>query len=66
MELIVDGKNAFPEIIKYIRSAEHSIYINMFIWRNDSIGNLLAQEILDAANRGVKVYISKDSELFNG
>lgn len=60
MQLLIDGRRAFPEIIREIRNAEYSIYINMFIWRNDSIGNKIACEILSAADRGVKVTIVKD------
>ena len=59
-ELLVDGKNAFPEIIRCIRNARKSIFINMFIWRNDTIGCTLVREVLAAADRGVKVTISKD------
>lgn len=61
MKLLVDGKNAFPEIIECMRNARKSIHINMFIWRDDAIGNRLAEEVLAAAERGVKVTISKDT-----
>lgn len=60
LKLLVDGKRAFPEIINLIRNARKSIYINMFIWRNDEIGRCIAAEILKAADRNVKVTISKD------
>lgn len=60
-KLLVDGKNAFPEIIECMKNAQKSIHINMFIWRDDAIGNRLAEEVLAAANRGVKVTISKDT-----
>lgn len=59
-QVLKDGKQAFPEIIKCIQNSEKSILINMFIWRDDEIGNLIASEILAAAERGVKVSISKD------
>ena len=59
-KLLVDGKNAFPEIIKSINEAKESILINMFIWRDDEIGNKIAKAILEAANRGVKVKLSVD------
>ncbi len=59
-ECLVDGKNAFPEIISCINNAQRSIYINMFIWRDDRIGNAVARAIFDAANRGVRVYLSID------
>ena len=58
--LLVDGKEAFPEILKCIGNAKKSITINMFIWRDDNIGNEIAKDIIDAANRGVKVNISVD------
>lgn len=59
-ELLVGGQQAFPVILEEIRRACQSIYINMFIWRNDSIGKKLAQTLLEAADRGVKVQIVKD------
>ena len=58
--LLVDGKNAFPEIIKCIENAKHSVRINMFIWRDDEIGNRVARAVLRAAESGAKVYISVD------
>lgn len=58
--LLEDGASAFPRIIDAIRLAKNSIVVNMFIWRADNIGVQLAREILDAANRGVKVQISVD------
>ena len=60
LELLIDGKNAFPVILDCIKNAKKSIYINMFIWRDDNIGNIIGEAVLEAANRGVKVDISKD------
>lgn len=60
IELLVDGHAAFNRIIERIRNVSQSIYINMFIWRDDKIGNIIAQEIIDAADRGVKVSLVKD------
>ena len=58
--LLVNGETAFPEIIRSIRQAEISVEINMFIWRDDDIGNRMAEAVLSAADRGVKVYLSVD------
>ena len=58
--LLVDGRRAFPEIIECIRQARRSVEINMFIWRDDSIGNRVAQAVLDAADGGARVHISVD------
>ena len=60
IELLIDGKNAFPSILECINNATKNIRINMFIWRDDEIGNKIGEAVLNAANRGVKVYISKD------
>ena len=60
LELLDGGRNAFPEIIRQIRTAEHGITVHMFIWRGDRIGTEIAREILAAADRGVKVTIEKD------
>ena len=38
-KLLVDGENAFNEILSCIDNAKHVIKINMFIWRDDEIGN---------------------------
>jgi cardiolipin synthase len=56
----VEGRQSFKKIISRIRGAKKSIYINVFIWRDDKIGNIIGSELLDAANRGVKIEISKD------
>ena len=58
--LLVNGETAFPEIIRCIECAKSSVEINMFIWRDDRIGNRIANAILTAADQGVKVYLSVD------
>ena len=58
--LLADGKEAFPEILNCIRRAAKSIHINMFIWRDDAIGNAIASAVLEAAERGVTVFLSVD------
>ena len=60
MTLLVNGRRAFPEIIRCIEEATSSVEINIFIWRDDRIGNRMAQAVLTAADRGAKVYISVD------
>ena len=58
--LLRDGAEAFPEILSCIRAAEQSIEVNMFIWRDDQIGRRVAEELLKAADRGVRIRIVKD------
>ncbi len=60
LSLFVDGKSFFPTLLSAVDEAEKSIFINMFIWRDDEIGNTLARALLRAMDRGVRVTISKD------
>ena len=60
MTLLVNGEAAFPEIIRCIEHASSSVEINMFIWRDDNIGNRMAEAVLTAADRGAKVALSVD------
>ena len=58
--LLETGRNAFPEIIRQIRSAGQEIILHMFIWREDRIGLEIAGELLKAADKGVSIVIEKD------
>ncbi len=60
ISLLETGRDAFPEIIRQIRSAGQEILVHMFIWREDRIGITIAEELLKAADRGVSVTIEKD------
>ena len=60
VKLLIDGKQSFEKIIELIENSVKTIHINMFIWRDDLIGNRIARKLLDAALRGVKISISKD------
>ena len=60
LTLLVNGQQAFPEIIRCIEAAKSAVEINMFIWRDDAIGNRMAAAVLTAADRGAKVQISVD------
>lgn len=61
MKLITYGKHAFNEIILDIDQAQKHIFIQMFIWRDDSIGNRLLNHLNQALERGVLVTIQKDA-----
>ena len=60
IQLLADGKRAFPEILRAIGGAKSSVEINMFIWRDDEIGNRMAEAVLAAADNGARVAISVD------
>lgn len=60
LSLLETGRKAFPQIVSEIRSARQEIIVHMFIWREDRIGIWIAEELLEAANRGVSIVIEKD------
>ena len=60
IELLVNGKEAFDKIFAAIDSAESSIYIQTYIWKNDGTGKAVVAKLKDAANRAVRVTVSKD------
>lgn len=61
VRLFVDGKDSFRRIERWIRRARHHIVVQMFIWRNDETGTKIAELLLEAADRGVNVDITKEA-----
>lgn len=61
VRLWVDGKKSFARIERLIRRAQHTIIVQMFIWTDDETGRRLAERLIEAADRGVQVYITKDA-----
>ncbi len=60
LTLLRGGSEAFPAILSAIESAKESILVHMFIWREDEIGKKVAEALLLAADRGVRVTVEKD------
>jgi len=60
LELLVDGKKAFNEILAAIDAAESSIYVQTYIWKDDNTGQAVVAKLKAAADRGVRVVVSKD------
>lgn len=61
LELLVDGEEAVEKIRQELLRAESSVYMQMFIWKDDNIGRRLATNLKSLADKGVKVTISKDA-----
>jgi cardiolipin synthase len=61
LKLLVDGKAAFDEILKAIDTAQSSIHVQTYIWKDDNIGQQVVSKLKTAANRGVKVTVRKDA-----
>jgi len=60
LELLVDGQAAFKEIFSEIDSAESSICIQTYIWKDDGTGQSVVAKLKTAAERGVHAVVSKD------
>jgi cardiolipin synthase len=60
LRVLGSGDQAFMQIVERIRSAEKSVEIRAFLWRDDEAGNIFADAVLTAADRGAKVTIHKD------
>jgi len=57
---IEDGRVAFGVRVSLARSAERSIDIQTFIWHPDATGTLMFEEVMRAAERGVRVRLLLD------
>ena len=60
LRVLGSGDVAFQAILERIRNAEKSVDIRAFLWRDDETGNLAAEAVLAAADRGARVTIHKD------
>jgi len=60
LELLVDGEEAFDQILAAIDSATESIYVQTYIWKDDITGKQVVTRLKSAARNGVEVTVSKD------
>jgi len=58
--LVADGPTAFALRAAAVRAAERSIDIQTYIWHDDLTGKALADAVLEAADRGVRVRMLLD------
>ena len=59
-EILNSGVEFFQDMEGVIGEAKDFILIKQFLWRNDETGRRVAESLLSAMERGVKVYIHKD------
>lgn len=55
IKLLTNGTEKFEELFAAIRSARHSVHLEYFNFRNDSIGNALFNLLAEKASEGVEV-----------
>ncbi len=54
-------REVFPRIIELMRRARHTVIIQMFIWKDDSLGRRMAELCVELADRGVKIFVHKEA-----
>ena len=59
-DLLIDGKAFFECLFAEIAKATEYVYLEFFIFRDDEIGNQLAQCLIERAQAGVKVRMLYD------
>lgn len=60
VEVLHDGQEAFPRMLKAIASAECYVYLCTYIFEIDEIGNAFVEALAGARERGVSVHIITD------
>ena len=60
VRLVTDGLDAFELRVQSARSARHTLDVQTYIWRDDATGRFIANELLLAADRGVRVRVLLD------
>lgn len=61
IQLLENGDEFFPLLIRRIRQAQKEIFIETFILNNDRVGKALKRALIAAAKRGVWIGITADS-----
>ncbi|MFA5620557.1 MAG: cardiolipin synthase [Weeksellaceae bacterium] len=59
-EILFNGEEKFPELIKALKAAKHHIHIEYYIYENDKTGNEIAQILIEKAKEGVEVRLIYD------
>jgi len=60
IDIMTDGYAFFPELLRDIASARHHIHLEMYIFEDDALGNLVADALIEKARQGVIVRIIFD------
>ncbi len=54
-QLLVNGEEKFPEVLRVMETAVHFIHLEYYDWENDTRGNQIKEVLLRKARQGVKV-----------
>lgn len=60
VKLVRGGRDYFLLLLELIENARHNIHLQTYIYEHDETGKLVADALMKAAQRGVKVYMLLD------
>lgn len=60
VEIFTDGYGFFPMLLREIGRAQHHIHVDLYIFNDDELGNLIADALIDKARQGVEVRVIYD------
>ncbi|WP_232221279.1 phospholipase D family protein [Pseudidiomarina salinarum] len=60
IHILADSRKAFAARVELVQGAERSLDLQYYIWRLDNTGSILTQEMVNAADRGVRVRLLLD------
>jgi len=61
VEILHDGDTAFPTMLDAIRNASKYVFMEFYIFKDDPVGNMFAEALVEVARRGVEVKLLYDS-----
>ncbi|THU31150.1 phospholipase [Niastella caeni] len=60
VKLVRGGKEYFTVLTRLIDQAQHTVHLQVYIYEDDETGRMVASALMEAAKRGVKVYLLTD------
>src|SRR5688572_27825099 len=60
VRLVKAGSEYFDTLKQMIRNATQSIHVQVYIFVDDETGRMIAEELIEAAKRGINVYVLTD------
>ena len=60
LSMLINGHDFFLQLLRDIGKAEHHIHIDLYIFEDDTLGQLIADALIDRARHGVEVRIVYD------
>ncbi|SIN74486.1 cardiolipin synthase [Algoriphagus halophilus] len=65
-ELLVNGEEKFPEVLKSLEQAEHFIHMEYYAWENDIRGNQIKEILINKSKAGLSIKVLYDDYASRG